>query len=228
MLYGQADQFSITEYLAQKPIFVWLITGLLFLVGISLGSFGVYTIVSSNEQEIVTSTDITAQVCQQTADFGQITVYISGAVVSPGVYILQNGDRVADLLTAAGGIDTTADKVYINKQFNLASLLTDEQQLYIPTATEVTAQLGTLTNQSQNTTENPTTNTTGTQTVASAQRLISINSSTSKQLTELSGIGEVRAEKIIANRPYSSLTELVDKSVLTQSLFEEIKNKIEL
>jgi len=40
---------------------------------------------------------------------------------------------------------------------------------------------------------------------------------------ELVGVGEKRAEDIISNRPYSNISDVVGKAVLTQSVFD--KNK---
>jgi competence protein ComEA len=45
-------------------------------------------------------------------------------------------------------------------------------------------------------------------------RLVDINSASRKELKTLPGIGDAEADKIIANRPYLSKTELVTKQVL--------------
>lgn len=227
MLYSQDEQFSFKEFFSKKPIIVWLFIVILSISGFGLGFFGVYTIFDTTNQEIVSSNDIESQVCEQSADFGQITVYISGAVVNPGVYILQTGDRVVDLLESAGGISSSADKVYINKQFNLAQVLSDSEQFYIPTKAETEGQLVAMQNievvslrssKKQN----------GELVAPASERLISINSSPQNVLMQLLGIGEVRATKIIENRPFNSLQELVEKGVISQSLFDEIESQISL
>jgi DNA uptake protein ComE-like DNA-binding protein len=56
--------------------------------------------------------------------------------------------------------------------------------------------------------------------------LISINNAEGKSLETLPGIGEKRASDIIANRPYSSINELLSKEVLSQTLFDSIKELI--
>ncbi|HQL11330.1 MAG TPA: helix-hairpin-helix domain-containing protein, partial [Candidatus Woesebacteria bacterium] len=61
-----------------------------------------------------------------------------------------------------------------------------------------------------------------------SQALISINTADSKSLEALPGIGEKRASDIIANRPYGSINELLTKEVLTQTLFDEIKELISI
>ena len=53
-----------------------------------------------------------------------------------------------------------------------------------------------------------------------------INSATAKQLATLDGIGEARSKAIIAGRPYGGKDDLVNKKVLTQDVYEKIKDKI--
>jgi competence protein ComEA len=218
MLYGSEENFSLKEYLSQKPWWLWLCIVVLLASGFSIGIFGIYQLVNTNDQEIITSNDIDSQVCEQTADFGQITVYISGAITNPGVYILETGDRIIDLLGSAGGINKNADKVYVNRQFNLAKRLSDGEQLYIPTIEETVVQINSET-KSVSTDKNTTNNT---------LVPISINSSIKEVLIKLSGIGDVKAQKIITNRPYGSLNELVSKEIISESLFKDISELIEL
>ena len=62
-----------------------------------------------------------------TATPGSLTIYISGAVATPGVYTLPEGSRVDDALKAAGGSLPGAELSNIN----LAVQLTDGQQINI-------------------------------------------------------------------------------------------------
>jgi len=57
---------------------------------------------------------------------------------------------------------------------------------------------------------------------------VRINTATSSQLELLPNIGPVTANKIIKNRPYESIDELVSKKILGQKTFENIKSLIEL
>ena len=57
-----------------------------------------------------------------------ITVYVSGEVVKPGVYVLLATARVIDALQAAGGATNQADLVVVN----LAAPLVDAAQVFIP------------------------------------------------------------------------------------------------
>lgn len=56
-----------------------------------------------------------------------ITIFITGEVVHPGVFQLPYGSRVLDALNQAGGFTSAADR----QSVNLASLLVDGQQINI-------------------------------------------------------------------------------------------------
>ena len=59
---------------------------------------------------------------------GEVTVYVSGAVNTPGVYKLPAGSRVDDAIKAAGGFAVGAEQSNIN----LATPLGDGQQIDVP------------------------------------------------------------------------------------------------
>jgi competence protein ComEA len=68
-----------------------------------------------------------------TATLGSLKVYMSGAVATPGVYTLPEGSRVEDALKAAGG---SAPGAELNN-VNLASQVTDGQQINIPGVVDI-------------------------------------------------------------------------------------------
>lgn len=59
---------------------------------------------------------------------GMLTVYVSGAVATPGVYNLPEGSRVEAAILAAGGFSPSAETAGINQ----AALLVDGQQINVP------------------------------------------------------------------------------------------------
>ena len=59
-----------------------------------------------------------------------------------------------------------------------------------------------------------------------AAALMDINSATAKQLATLDGIGEARSAAIVKGRPYSGKDDLVNKKILTQDVYDKIKDKI--
>src|SRR6185503_11397897 len=61
---------------------------------------------------------------------------------------------------------------------------------------------------------------------AKAAALMDINSASEKDLATLKGIGEARAKAIVKGRPYKGKDELVQKKILTQSVYDGIKDQI--
>lgn len=144
-----------------------------------------------------------------------IVVDIAGAVNKPGVYRLDTKSRIEDALLAAGGISSEADQSYIAKNVNLASVLTDGTKIYIPFVGEQQV-LGTTPLRSSSYEG---------QASQGAQR-INLNTASSSQFEALPGIGVVTAGKIISARPYSSVEELVKKKIVSQKVFDQIKEKV--
>ncbi len=58
----------------------------------------------------------------------KLVVYVSGAVMTPGIYSLPTGSRVGDAIQAAGGLATGAETDTVN----LAMPLKDGDQISIP------------------------------------------------------------------------------------------------
>lgn len=151
----------------------------------------------------------------------QIVVDVGGEVVKPGVYTLDSTARVQDALDAAGGLSSFADSSFVAKSINLALPIQDGTKIYIPKVGEISSSLnlttagiiqGELSGSKGN-------NTPG---------VISINSSSQSELEALPGIGPVTAGKIISNRPYSSIDDLLTKKAVGQSTFNKIKDQIGL
>ncbi|MDE0547008.1 ComEA family DNA-binding protein [Microbacterium sp. C7(2022)] len=62
----------------------------------------------------------------------ELYVHVAGAVRAPGLYVLAAGARVVDAVAAAGGFADDADRSAVN----LARVVTDGEQLYVPTPGE--------------------------------------------------------------------------------------------
>lgn len=149
---------------------------------------------------------------------GELTVEISGEVITPGVYKLPSGARIDDLIIKSGGFSADADRVWTEKYLNRAAKLTDGQKVYIPNVNQQSQTLGAKT-------------ASGDQTVSSSNSsdssgLININTASLTELDSLPGIGQVYGQNIIEHRPYSTAGELVSKGVIKQSLYDKIKNLI--
>jgi DNA uptake protein ComE-like DNA-binding protein len=59
-----------------------------------------------------------------------------------------------------------------------------------------------------------------------ASGLIDLNSASRDDLMSLDGIGEVRADAIIRARPFKAKTELVERRLIPEALYEKIADKV--
>ncbi len=198
----------------------WVVIGCMAIgLFLAIGGMGWLLLMpssTSSSEEFELDQPPPAQVVTQEASpvLETLAVEVSGAVAKPGVYTFQTGDRVLAAIQAAGGLTREASPNFVRRELNLAQLLTDQMKLYIPTFSEDTASL------SHNSSANqplPTESQSG---------LISLNQATKAELDSLPGIGEARATKIIENRPYSQIEELVSRQVVSQSLFDKLKDAI--
>jgi len=148
------------------------------------------------------------------ASLGLIKVDIQGAVKKPGIYQLEIGQRLSDLIALADGFDPDADQAYVAKTLNLATELKNQDKIYIPFFEEV--EIDDLSEDDKNAVSTDSKN----------SDLISINQATVSQLETLPGIGAVKAQAIIDARPYASLEELVSKNVLSEKLLNDLRAQL--
>lgn len=139
-----------------------------------------------------------------------IVVDVEGGVLRPGVYHLFGDPRVKDALVAASGLSSDADRSWVAKNLNLAAKLTDGAKVYVPQVGE-TVKSSTHSSAPDG---------------ASSGQAININMASLSELDGLSGIGAVTAQKIIDNRPYDDIQQLLTKKVVGSKVFENIKEKI--
>ena len=136
----------------------------------------------------------------------EIVVHVAGAVENPGVYTLQEGERVEDALQMAGVLPE-ADIDALNR----ASVLSDGQKIVVSVKNTGNQQM---------------------EEQAIDDGLISINQAGLTQLMTLPGIGEVKAQAILEYRTqhggFSSIEELRQVNGIGESIFSQIKNKIKI
>lgn len=151
---------------------------------------------------------------QGVASLGVIKVDIQGAVKKPGIYQLKIGQRIADLIASASGFTKDADSIFVAKNLNLATELKDQDKIYIPFLAE----------------ENLETKASNSSSVQSVEKtgLISINQASLSELQTLSGIGAVKAQGIIDNRPYTNVDDLVSKKVISENLLNDLRAQLVL
>jgi len=59
-----------------------------------------------------------------------------------------------------------------------------------------------------------------------AEAQLDINTASREDLVKLKGIGDARADAIIKGRPYKGKNELVDKKIVPENVYNDIKEKI--
>lgn len=187
------------------------IVGLVLLVG-GIISSGIIpkTFVKSTKQLPVQATVSEVSGVKKTLE---VKVDVSGAVTSPGVYTLSADSRIEDAIKAAGGVLSFANSDYLAKNINLAQKVTDGMKIYVPSGSEIVPVQTSSSQTSVNSTQ---------------QSLVNINSASLSDLDKLPGVGAVTAQKIIDNRPYSGIEELVIKKAVGRSVYEKIKGMISI
>lgn len=155
----------------------------------------------NNDQKVITSSYCLNEIAERS-----ISVYISGAVEKPGVFVVPPESRVELLVGLAGGFSADANTSFIAKELNLARMLNDGEKIYVPSSDgSISQEIKTL-----------------------DQSSISINFSDREMLMTLVGVGEKRANDIIAGRPYLSIEQFLAKNVIPSSVYEDNKNKLSL
>ncbi len=124
----------------------------------------------------------------------RVVVHVVGSVAAPGVYELEQGDRVHDAVALAGGASSQADL----EGLNLAAPLVDGARIYVPSIGEV----------------DPATVPSGLVPDAAGPPTgpIDLNTATADQLEGLPGVGPATAAAIVGDRqrngPFASVDDL--------------------
>lgn len=198
----------MNEFVENNYKLVIYVLGGLLLIVFGVGYFKFMDLVSPTKIEVLNATTMPNST-------SEVTVEIAGSVEKVGVYKLPNNSRVEDLLTVSGGLSLTADRVWVSQNLNRASLLKDGQKIYIYSQSEVkSAKNNNDIKLSQSVLGE------------SIKDLLNINTASPSDLDKLSGIGPFYAQKIIDQRPYSKIEELVEKQILPKNVYEKIKNSI--
>ena len=148
-----------------------------------------------------------------------IRVHVSGAVMSPGVYEMSEGDRVLDAIASAGGVRPNADLA----SMNLARRVQDESQYHIPRLGEPTLVPDSAPVQGAPIPNGRTISAEG----RASQSLINLNTATAQELELLPGIGPVMAGRIIsyreANGPFTSIDDVESVPGIGPKTLESIR-----
>lgn len=189
---------------------------------------------------------------EEKKETNQFIVDIKGEVKKPGVYILDEGKRVIDVVKKAGGFTAYAD----TSANNLSKKITDEMVIIIYSENEIANYLSTkekekileekcksdvIVNDScvESSSENGNSSTSSDDDSSknseefsssdSEKKLVSLNSASKEELMTLSGIGESKALAIIEYRnkkKFETIEEIKEVSGIGDALFEKIKDNI--
>lgn len=140
----------------------------------------------------------------------QIPVYLVGAVVKPGIYLIERGTYLYELIEQAGGLTAQAAADAIN----LAADITTNQLIRIPTRDEAAAGLSVTLSNDQTT----------------ATQLVDLNRADQKQLETLPGIGPATALAIIAyrteNGPFLQIEDLMQVPGIKEARYASLKDLV--
>lgn len=140
-----------------------------------------------------------------------IMVDIKGAVSNPGVYKMDEGQRMIELIEKAGGLLEEAE----SKAINFAQKVEDQMVVYIPKVGEEDIKI----------IESPVNETT-----TSTDTKININEADASLLMTLNGIGSSKAENILQYREekgyFKTIEEIKNVSGIGEATFNQLKESI--
>lgn len=209
---------------------------IVILIGISLVLSGVIFVLyrnnkESNEEVIdifkeekEEEKDLELIKKEEKEEVSTVIVDIKGMVNNPGVYEVENGKRINDVINMAGGLTENAD----TSNINLAKMVTDEMTIVIYSKEEVLEKYKSevcicdcpyITNDACIT-----------ETTTEENNLININIASIDELMNLPGLGEAKAKSIIEYRTkngnFTNIEGLKEVSGIGEAIFEKIKDYI--
>lgn len=198
--------------------------------------------INLNDEVVQESLEVEQGLDQDIDDvYVPIYVHVCGAVVRPGVYSMENGDRIFQVIEAAGGFAEDAARDYVN----LAMELSDGMKIVIPTLAEVDSakeQVSEKTTVEAGTTEAGDNKQieigvvdTGSEVSSSVSESLSsdkvnINTADSSELQTIPGIGPTRADAIIEYRNsvglFKTIEDIKNVSGIGESTFAKLQASI--
>lgn len=201
-----------------------IILGALVIIAIAGGIFLALRQPPSANIEVVSLTPTLAPAAAVPTPQPRVGVYISGAVVNPGVYIVNDGSRLADIILIAGGAAADADLTAVN----LAAVLRDEQHWHIPKrnpdATPLAGGLAASGGEPTAVDGAPSNN--------PPNGRVDLNTADVDILKSLPGIGDTRARAIVNHRElngaFPSVDALLDVNGIGIGTLEALRNLVEV
>lgn len=154
-------------------------------------------------------------------------VFVCGAVNKPGVYEVNEGARIFDVIEKAEGYRSDAAFTYLN----LAEGVSDGQKIYVPTLYEVesgnlSASGGAVTGINNGIGGGGSSSSSS----SDGNSLVNINKATEDELRTLPGVGESKAKAIISYREenggFKKIEDIMEISGIKTNLFNKVKDRI--
>ena len=151
-----------------------------------------------------------------------VHVHVCGAVKKAGVYLLPDNSIVADAIEEAGGVVKGGAVDYLN----LAGTVSEGDKIYVPYLKDVEEPCGVVLQPPSGS---------GAQSgqgeeSSKADTLVNINTADSAQLMTLPGIGQTRADAIIAYREsrgdFQKIEDIMKVSGIKEGAFNKIRDRI--
>lgn len=167
-----------------------------------------------NEAVVTENVTVTPRIGKELEEHKKIYCYICGAVKNPGVYECLEGARLVELVKMAGGFTKNAKDTYLN----LARMVSDSEQIYVPTRKEAEEQMEYgLRDSTEGLTKN-------------MEDKVNINTADIDKLTSLPGIGQAKAKSICSYREehgaFQSIEELKNVEGIKNGVYNKVKDLI--
>lgn len=198
------------------------------IIAITVGIYFYRTTKDNSEIEITEdnlTTNTAAENNNETVEENnKIVVHITGEVNYPGVVVLKEGARVVDAIEAGGGETDEADL----SSLNLAYMLSDGEKIYVPNKEE-TSQESQEREYITSAKDNSEQSENGAKSTGTNFK-ININTAKQEELTQITGIGESTAKKIIEyrtkNGKFKSIEDIKNIPGIGDSKFNAMKEEI--
>ena len=217
------------KYIVFSIMGIFIVIGCIYLKNSLIDNSVVINDTENNDDILVSDKEDNVE-----SDLEYYLVDIKGAVNNPGVYKVETGARVNDVVNMAGGLTENADTSLIN----LSKLVSDEMVIIIYTIEEVNNSnlVNTVIKVVEKECECPNIENDGcindklTDTITNGDGKVNINTASVEELSKLDGIGQSKAEAIVKyreeNGKFNAIEDITKVSGIGNNVYEKIKDNI--
>lgn len=189
------------------------------LISFSFGIWNQFKDKKEEESEVVAVLEEPEIAVSEEVNVPEVTYYyvdIKGAIANPGVYKIEKGSIIQDVVLIAGGLLNHA----YTDNINLSKRVKDEMVIKILSNHDIDYCANLNKGEENDFVQEEVTE----------SKLISINNGTLEELMTLTGIGEEKAKAIITYREMNGLFQTIEEiknvSGIGEAVFEKIKSFI--